>query len=142
MSSNPWKYVRVDPAKIARNPYVNPPPLPPPPAAGVRTSIVGAYDIMDQTKTYALGVEALRQSHARGECPAQPLYVDGGRSIVRPLTLKENIEARVNDYERMKPGDERLRLFNRWNDSCTGVAYKAGTTKFKISFPPVLSEPQ
>ena len=149
MSSNPWRHVRIDPAKIARNPYVNPPPPPAagmplgtpaggaarggvPPAAGVRTSIVGAYDIMAQTTTYALGVEALRQSHAGGECPAQPLYVDGGRSIVRPLTFKENIEARVNDYERAKPGDERLRLFQKWLDSCTGIAYKASTTQFKI----------
>ncbi len=95
-------------------------------------SIQGEYDLMAQTATYALGVQALRESYARGECPNQPTIVIGGATVPRALTFKENLEARVNDYERLKPGDERLRLFKKWIDSCTGVAYKAGTTKFKI----------
>src|SRR3989344_8799928 len=98
------------------------------------------YILMPQTSTYALGVDAHRKSYENGDCPLQPIYTkpDGSR-IVRPLTFKENLQARVETYNTLKnvdgsakTDDERLRLFNRWNDSCTGIAYKAGTTKFKI----------
>ncbi|MBU4242500.1 MAG: hypothetical protein KKF52_04685, partial [Nanoarchaeota archaeon] len=57
----------------------------------------------------------------------------------RPLTFEENIKARVDDYETLfdENGNERdlnlrTRLFNTYLDSCTGIAYKAKTTKFKI----------
>src|SRR3989344_6387875 len=98
------------------------------------------YILMPQTSTYALGVDAHRKSYENGDCPLQPIYTkpDGSR-IVRPLTFKENLQARVETYNTLKnvdgsakTDDERLRLFNRWNYSCTGIAYKAGTTKFKI----------
>ena len=72
--------------------------------------IAGKYILMPQTLTYAKGVEALRVA-----------------SVKRQFTLKENILARVEAYE---SGDERL--FDTWLDLCTGIAYKAGTTKFKI----------
>ena len=102
--------------------------------------IDGNYVLMPQTSTYALGVDAFRKSYENGECSLQPTYIqpDGSR-IVRALTFKENLQARVETYNTLnnldgsaKTDDERLRLFNRWNDSCTGIAYKAGTTKFKI----------
>lgn len=95
---------------------------------------------MPTMDTYALGVEALRESYKNGECKLQPFYTrtDGSR-IVRPLTFKENIEARVNDYTTLhnpdgsaKTDDERSRLFNHLLDSCTAIAYKKGTSKFKI----------
>ncbi len=71
--------------------------------------IAGKYIWMSQTFTYALGVEALRKERAE------------------PFTFKENLQARV---EASESGDHRL--FETWLDSCTGIAYKAGTTKFKI----------
>lgn len=66
------------------------------------------YEIVP-ARTYAQGVAKLR---AEGE---------------QPKTFKQNIEARVIAYEN---GDRSL--VNTWLDSCTGMAYKAGTTKFKI----------
>ncbi len=138
--SNPWEHVRAP--DVSKNPYIHPasPPPPPPPggagsgagARGSGASPKGSYILMPQVSTYALGVQALRDSYARGECPEQPTIVLGGMTVPRPLTFKETLEARVKDYESMKPGDERLRLFNHWIDSCTGIAYKAGTTRFKL----------
>ncbi len=69
-----------------------------------------------------------------------PKYrVRTGQEVYRPFTFKEGIKARVDDYNTLQnPNgsdrtlDERLHLFTSWNDSCTGAAYKAGTTKFKI----------
>ena len=55
------------------------------------------------------------------------------------LTFAETIRARVEDYERLTDDDgnerseaDRLRLFNKYFDTVTGVAYKADTTKFKL----------
>jgi|GEM_PF-879683 len=73
------------------------------------TLIAGKYILMPQTSTYALGVDALRTLDKK------------------TFTFKENILARVEAYE---SGDHRL--FDTWLDSCTGIAYKKGTTKFKI----------
>ncbi len=72
--------------------------------------IAGKYLLMPQASTYARGVEALRAA-----------------SVKRPFTFKENILARVEAYE---SGDHSL--FDIWLDSCTGIAYKTGTTQFKI----------
>ena len=72
--------------------------------------IAGKYVLMPEARTYALGVEGLRQA-----------------SVERPFTFKENLQARVEAYE---SGD--YRLFETWLNSCTGIVYKAGTTKFKI----------
>jgi len=74
-----------------------------------KPAVKGEYVLMPQTDTYALGVEALRQIGQK------------------PLTFKETILARVEAYE---SGDKSL--FDTWLDSCTGIVYKSGTTKFKI----------
>ena len=114
----------------------------PQPELVMAEKIDGNYVLMPQTMTYALGVDALRESYENGECSLQPTYIqlDGSR-IVRALSFKENLQARIEDYNILnnsdgsaKTDDERLRLFNRWNDSCTGIAYKVGTTKFKIVY--------
>src|SRR3989344_994634 len=96
----------------------------------ISSPINGKYILMPTTPTYAKGVHALRKV-----CQEEKNIMHPGFSwedIHRPLTFKENIEARVHDYESNKNSDERLRLFQRWNDSCTAVAYKKGTTNFKI----------
>ncbi len=97
---------RVDPAPDVRTP----PRATATPSSPDDPLIAGKYILMPQTSTYALGVDALRKKGAK-----------------RPFTFKENIQARVEAYE---SGDHRL--FETWLDSCTGIAYKAGTTKFKI----------
>ena len=56
-----------------------------------------------------------------------------------PLTFAETIRARVEDYERLTDDEgnkrteaDRLRLFNKYFDTVTGVAYKADTTLMKL----------
>jgi hypothetical protein len=70
----------------------------------------GNYVMMPQC-IYAQGVQALREAHERGE-----------NLLDRPLTFGENLQARLQNAE----------LFQTWMDSCTGIAYKAGTSRFKI----------
>ena len=97
------------------------------------TVIEGKYVLMPRTYTYAKGAHALRKAcKAEAHSPHPQFVLDDGSRIYRPLTFKEDIEARVTDYENNKDTEERKRLFQRWNDSCTGVAYKNATTKFKI----------
>ena len=93
----------------------------------------GQYVLMDKTNTYALGVQALLEACGKELHSPHPIFTkDNGSTIYRPLTFKETIEARVHDYESNKDTEERKRLFQRWNDSCTAVAYKKGTTTFKL----------
>ena len=74
------------------------------------------------------------EARANGECDAQPLFTAyAGDGIVRPLTFRETLEARVIDYNSKDKSDKkRLELFNVWLSPCTGVAYKKDSTKFKI----------
>lgn len=105
----------------------------PTPAQRDREIIEGVYTIMPSKSTYALGVDALREACNAESNPAHPQFIlDDESMIYRPLTFKENIEARVTDYENNKSTEERTRLFKHWIDSCTGVAYKGNTTNFKI----------
>ncbi|MBU2590383.1 MAG: hypothetical protein KKB39_06500, partial [Nanoarchaeota archaeon] len=98
------------------------------------------YILMPKADTYALGVEALQNSCNVDPSNAQFMFTQDDTSrIIRPLTFEENIKARVDDYETLfdKNGNERdlearKRLFQIGLDSCTGIAYKAKTTKFKI----------
>ena len=93
--------------------------------------IIGKYELMDKSSdTYALGVEAVRHLAI-----ANPQH----NGIYRPFTFKENIEAKVNDYNTEKNPDgskkteeEKKRLFETWLDSSTGIAYKKKSTKYKI----------
>src|SRR3989344_4449523 len=62
-----------------------------------------------------------------------------GQTYVRPFTMKENLQARIEDYNTLTNTDgtqrteeERRRFFNTWLDSCSGIHYLAGTTRFKI----------
>jgi len=105
-----------------------------------RTEIDGNYILMPKTSTYAQGVQALRDACEADPNSSHPQFTrDDGSLIYRPLTFKETIEARVKDYETThnpdgteRTKDDRLRFFKRWNDSCTGIAYKQGSSKFKV----------
>ena len=156
---NPWKYVRA--GDVSRNPYVHPPPPPAPgmplgtPAGGTARgaspstppvtgsgspAFSGAYILMDRTSTYALGVHALQEACQQEGNTAHPHSIaDDGSRIYRPLTFKENIEARVKEYNTDRNNDgsprteqERLHLFTRWIDSCMGIAYEKKSTRFTL----------
>ncbi len=100
----------------------------------------GQYVLMDVTNTYALGVQALREACKKEPLSPHPklLREDGG-VMYRPLTFRENLYARVTDFNQEHDGvgnkrtlDDRLRFFNRRLDPCTGIAYKAGENRMKI----------
>ena len=62
-----------------------------------------------------------------------------GQTYVRPFTMKENLQARIEDYNTLTNTDgtqrteeERKRFFITWLDSCSGTHYLANTTRFKI----------
>ena len=95
------------------------------------TNFTGSYTLI-RANTYALGLHALRKACIAENNQEHPNYTVRGSIIYIPLTFKENIEARVNDYESHKPADERLRLFNTWLDSRCAIAYQIGTGKFKL----------
>ena len=98
------------------------------------------YVLMSEKSTYARGVHAMQKACEKETSSLHPLFIiDNGSQIYRPLTFKEVIQARVTDYNTLQDEDgnerdleDRLRFFNHWIDSCTGMAYKAGTTKFKV----------
>jgi len=101
----------------------------------------GKYILMPRTATYAQGLHALRNACQADANSVHPVFtLDDGSKIYRPLTFKEDITARVTDYNTLHNPDgsertpqERLKLFTeRWLDSCAGIAYKKRSTKFKI----------
>ena len=49
--------------------------------------------------------------------------------VVRPLTFKENIQARLAQYAATGRAGS---LWSSWLDSCSAIVYKGGSTKFKI----------
>ncbi len=92
------------------------------------------YKLMPVQATYAYGVYALRNSYKRkeSEVPSLLRYERDGQKIIRPLSFKENLLARVDDFETLKNKDgsnktieERLRLFDTLLDSCTGIVYSS-----------------
>ena len=105
-----------------------------------RTAIEGTYILMPETSSYALGVHSMRKKCKEETASPHPQFtLNDGSQIYRPLTFKEVIQAKVIDYNTLhhEEGNERdledrLRFFNHWIDSGTGMAYKAGTTKFKV----------
>ena len=131
-------------------PSLNPKPEPSPSPAPIQDSndIQGSYILMSQTDTYAEGVHNLREACQSENNQAHPKFTrkiywpgssdphlarSNGSKIYRPLSFKENLQARVEDYGGHFTDDpERLRLFGKWIDSCCGVAYKKGTSRFKL----------
>ena len=103
-----------------------------PGAGAAGASQTGAHILMPQKETYAEGVHALvEQCNAEGNDNHPKFILSDGGSVYRPLTFKEDVEARVNRYESIS-GDERLEFFNTWLDSCCAIVYKANSPKFKL----------
>ena len=103
-------------------------------------ALEGSYLLMDQADTYAKGVHTLQKAcQKRSDSPHPTFTKPDGSLIYRPLTFKETLQIKVTDYNTLKDEDgnerdleDRLRFFNHWIDSCTAMAYKGGTTKFKV----------
>ena len=129
--NNPWKGLKLP--NMTGNKYLIPDPEPPKEIVQEEGRIInGKYHITQQQNTYGLGLVQLIKECGLDAKTGQPRFTKpDGSLIYRPLTFKETIQARVESYESSTP-EERLKLFNSWNDTCTGIAYKANSTLFKI----------
>ena len=137
-NNNPWKYVK--PRDVSNNPYFKKgeekeqkDSSDSPPTVQESTTLMdGIYTLMPKTNNYAKGVEALNVHLKNNPSTIHPQFELPDKSkIYRPLTFKENIEARVNEYNRdnnldgsKRTFEQKIELFNTWIDSCTGIAYK------------------
>src|SRR3989338_10366626 len=84
----------------------------------------------ESARRYGLGLAALRAS-AKVEALVG-LHPAVGEDA-RPLTFRETLEARRDQFVANKgrtPND----LFSSYLDTCTAIAYKADSTKFKLIF--------
>ncbi len=103
------------------------------------SKIIGAYDMI-KAGTYPKALAALQKMHKAGKCASQPTFVlKDGSVLARPLTFSETVRARVTDYNTLtdangkkRSDSDRLALFREYLDTSTGIAYKAGSTLFKI----------
>jgi hypothetical protein len=140
-----WKHVQVNSDRVKNNRYLNPttPPLPPEPSPPEpnHSDLQGQYVIIPRATTYAKGMDALRVECSKDSSSNHPKYtLQGGSStIYRPLTFREDLQARVDDFNTLRDLagnertlDDRLKLFDTWLDSCTAVGYKKRSTKFKL----------
>jgi hypothetical protein len=101
--------------------------------------LAGRYEI-SVGNTYSLGLAALNDDCNKENNQAHPRFKKAdGSQIYRPLTFGETIQAIVNDYNTLKNPDgsnrtdeERTKLLQNYCDTSTGIAYKAGTSLFKI----------
>ncbi len=100
------------------------------------TSLDGIVSCMPTASTWARGYHALRDACAAdaraGLIVHQPTYVlDGQTTIYRPLTLGEDLRARIVDARAHSNNIAQASSWNSWNNSCTAIIY--GTDgKFKV----------
>ncbi len=104
----------------------------------VQSSSFTARDYIE-APSYFQALQALRTSYINGECPNQPIITHNGQTYARPPTFYELLSAKVNDFHSKsnvdgsaKEGEDPLRFFKVFLDTCTGRHYKGGTTKFKL----------
>lgn len=112
-----------------RGQYVSPSPSPVPANSmhSVEDKIGEEYVVMSRDGikdyNYAKGLHALQEACKKEPNSFHPTYVrEDGSRIFRPLDLRENLAARLQDES----------LFHEWLWTCTGIAYKGGTTRVKI----------
>jgi len=91
------------------------------------------YELLGGQPHYGRGLDELRRTCERApDGCLQPRFVLDGEEVVRPFTFKETLENTLWQYRNAATEIERMRLFNRWNDTCTAIVYKEGTSKLKI----------
>src|SRR3989344_1807040 len=96
------------------------------------SAAIGRYDLVSASSWFS-GLQELRRQGS-----GKTIAING-QTYVRPFTLKENLQARIEDYNTLTNPDgaqrteeERIRFFNTWLDSCAGIHYLARTTRFKL----------
>lgn len=121
---NAWKYVKVNKKSLENNPYLNPKKAEKtkeePEIILPKSEIIkGSYDLV-KADTYAQGLHIVMEDNKKGLC-------------LPVLSFKQNLELRINEFESNNKNKlDEDSLFDAWLDSCTGIAYKKGSTKFKI----------
>lgn len=100
------------------------------------------YVIRPVSQHYAREVDSVQGDEAAVYQPIATIIdpkTKKARTTKRLFTFEENIKARVEDFETLtdeqgnpRTIEQRLALFRKWLSSCTSVAYKARSTKFKI----------
>lgn len=85
-----------------------------------------SYDVV-RANSYSQALTKLRASYTKAKAVFRPAYVKAdGKSLARPLTFQETIDAKVNAYE---SGNKKL--FNTCLSTSTAIVYD-GKSKFKI----------
>lgn len=91
--------------------------------------------LMKQTSTWASGYHALRdacETEAReGSTIVHPSFILGDKTIYRPLTLGEDLRARIIDARAHNNVAADSPSWSRWNDSCTAIVY-GSNGRFKV----------
>lgn len=96
--------------------------------SGKEIKITSNYAIMPRADNYAKGVHSLQRKCKKEKNKVHPKTAKG---IYRPLSFKEIMEIRVNHCE-ISREDEMIGVSEYWLSSCTGIAYKENSSKFKI----------
>lgn len=94
---------------------------------GLDLSLPHKWDVLRVDGSYAEGLGILRAVCAADV--AEKALHPFEKGVIRPLTFKENIQARIAQYKAM--GKAGSLWDNRLNSS-TAIVYRKGTTKFKI----------
>src|SRR3989338_5559750 len=74
-----------------------PDPAAPPVVPLPSGTLVGPYTLVEGS-TYARTIEQLQAAYQQGKCLDQPTIEVAGRKVARALTMKENLVARVTDF--------------------------------------------
>ena len=93
---------------------------------------IGRHELVSADSWFSALQELRRQGSGKAT-------VINGQTYVRPFTLKENLQARIEDYNTLinqngtqRTEEERERFFDTWLDSCSCIHHIARTTRFKI----------
>ena len=104
------------------------------PAGSVSDFTGRGINLMNQTSTWAQGYHALRAIPLERDSP-HPRYdlstQTGPVTFYRPLTLGENLRARIVDARAHNNNVAQAPSWSKWNDSCTAIIY-GQSGKFKV----------
>ncbi len=107
-------------------------------AARSRVGIGRVYSVVNGN-TYAVALDNLRDSFVDDLVVVQPTIKIDDKRLIRSLTLKEGLIARIVDFNVLlkedgsaRSFDERSVLWKNYLDSCTGILYEPKTSNFKI----------
>ncbi len=99
------------------------------------------FFLSEGNSTYGQSLQLLQKECINDPTNLQPLFQkDDGSKIYRPLSFREHFLAAVENFNReydqsgiKRKLEERVLFFSdRLFNTCTGVAYKAATSKLKI----------